>query len=284
MELRSSNEEVERRRIPPIWGLGRWKDTTLKGVRRHGCLPKGVSLLLKGNSPYVRPQAPQAESSPTRSKALPCDSGAGSRMSCKPAQGRRSQTAARGAHDRPAVTSDPPFSPRPTGRRGGQPCRRHATAPDGRASPSSDTPAWNPGPRVEQPARQLLHASNRTAVFCLCHHRASSVAEPMPLLEATQQRQPGASVKATESGPAVIAVAGGRAQRSRRQPGSRPILRQQESLLSRREDGAPVTRSSNGSHARNGRPANHSPRRINPAAGHAAPLVGGARDASPSPQ
>jgi hypothetical protein len=26
----------------------------------------------KGNSPYVRPQAPRAESSPTRSKALPC--------------------------------------------------------------------------------------------------------------------------------------------------------------------------------------------------------------------
>jgi hypothetical protein len=117
----------------------------------------------------------------------------------------------------------------------------------------------------------------------LCHHRASSVAKPVPRLEATQQRQTGASVKATEGGPAVIAVAGGRAQQSRRRPGSRPILRQQGSLLSRREDGAPVTHSSNGSHARNGRPANHSPRRINSAARHAALLAGGARDASPSP-
>jgi hypothetical protein len=88
----------------------------------------------------------------------------------------------------------------------------------------------------------------------------------MPRLEATQQRQPGASVKATESGPAVMAVAGGRAQQSRRQPGSRLIQGQQESLPSRREDGAPVTRSSNGS--RNGRPANYTPRRINSAAGH----------------
>jgi hypothetical protein len=105
----------------------------------------------------------------------------------------------------------------------------------------------------------------------------------MPRLEATQQRQPGASVKATESGPAVMAVAGGRAQQSRRQPGSRLILGQQESLLSRREDGAPVTRSSNGSRTRNGRPANYTPRRINSAAGHAAPLAGEARDASPSP-
>jgi hypothetical protein len=244
-------------------------------------LPSERSLPpFKGNSPYVRPQAPWAESSPTRSKALPCDSGAGSRMSRKPAQSRRSQTAARGAHDRPAVTSDPPLLPRPTGGRGRQPCRRHATTPGGRASPTSDTPAWKP-----RPTRQ---ASGAPVAACkqphrhLCHRDASSVAEPMPRLEATQQRQPGASVKATESGPAVMAVAGGRARQSRRQPGSRPILGQQESLLSRRKDGAPVTRSSNGSRTRNGRPANHSPRRINSAAGHAAPLTGGARDASPS--
>jgi hypothetical protein len=202
-------------------------------------------------------------------------------MSCKPAQGRRSQTAARGAHDRPAVTSDPPLLPRPTGERGGQPCRRHATAPSGRASPTSDTTAWEP-----RPTRQ---ATGAPVAACkqphrhLRHCRASSVVEPMPRLEAAQQRQPGALVKATESGPAVRAVAGGRTQQSRRQPGSRPVLGQQESLLPRREDGAPVPRSSNGSRTRNGRPANHSPRRINSAAGHAAPLAGEARDASPSP-
>jgi hypothetical protein len=49
------------------------------------------------------------------------------------------------------------------------------------------------------------------------------------------------------------------------------------------EDGAPVFRSSNGSHARNGCPVNHSSRRINSAAGQAAPLAGEADDASPSP-
>jgi hypothetical protein len=42
-------------------------------------------------------------------------------------------------------------------------------------------------------------------------------------------------------------------------------------------------RSSNGSRTRNGRPANHSSRRINSAAGQAAPLAGEAGDASPSP-
>ncbi len=186
--------------------------------RRSQTAARGAERSLppfKGNSPYVRPQAPRAEFSPTRSKALPCDSGAGSRMSCKPAQGRRSQTAAHGAHDRPAVTGDPPFPPRPTGRRGEQPCRRHAAAPDGRASPTSDTPAWKPRPTRQATGAPV--AACRQPHRHLCHRRASSVAEPVPRLEATQrttqQRQPGATVKAAESGPAVMAVAGGRAQR-----------------------------------------------------------------------
>jgi hypothetical protein len=71
------------------------------------------------------------------------------------------------------------------------------------------------------------------------HYRASSTAEPVPRLEATlrmtQQCQPGASVTGqsaagegatvdtTKNGPAVVAVAGGRKQRSRRQPSLRPI-------------------------------------------------------------
>jgi hypothetical protein len=111
----------------------------------------------------------------------------------------------------------------------------------------------------------------------------------------TQQCQPGASVTgqsaagegatvdAAKIGPAVMAVAGGRKQQSRRQPSSRPIQGQQGNPLSRRKDGVPVFRSSNGSRTRNGCPANHSPRRINSAAGQVAPLAGEAGDASPSP-
>jgi hypothetical protein len=181
--------------------------------------------------------------------------------------------------------NDPPLLPRPMGGRGGQPRRRHAIAPGGRASPTPNTPAWRPRP--------TRHATGTPDAACkqlhrhLRHHRASSVAEPIPRLEAaqrtTQQRQPGATVNTAESGPAVMTVAGGREQRSRRRPGSRPIQGQQESLLSRREDDAPVIRPSNGSRTRNGRPANHSPRRINSAAGQAALLAGEAGDASPSP-
>jgi hypothetical protein len=63
--------------------------------------------------------------------------------------------------------------------------------------------------------------------------------------------------------------------------GSRPLLVQQESPLPRREDDAPVFRSSNGSC--NGCPANHSSRRINSTAGQATPLAGEAGDASPPP-
>jgi hypothetical protein len=63
--------------------------------------------------------------------------------------------------------------------------------------------------------------------------------------------------------------------------GSRSLLEQQGSRLPRREDDAPVFRSSNGS--RNGCPANHPSRRINSMAGKATPLAGEAGDASPPP-
>jgi hypothetical protein len=139
----------------------------------------------------------------------------------------------------------------------------------------------------------MRHATGAPNASCmqlhrhLRHHHASSTAEPIPRLEATQhttqQRQPGVTVNAAKNGPAVMAVAGGQEQRSRRQPSLRPIRGQRENPLSQREDNAPVFRSSNGSRTRNGRPANHSPRRINSAAGQAAPLAGEASDASPSP-
>jgi hypothetical protein len=147
--------------------------------------------------------------------------------------------------------------------------------------------------RASMEAQATRHATGAPDAACeqlhrhLRHHRASSVAEPIPRLEAaqrtTQQRQPGATVNAAESGPAVMTVAGGREQRSRRRPGSRPVRGQQENPLSRREDRAPVIRPSNGSRTRNGCPANHSPRHINSAAGQAALLAGEAGDASPSP-
>jgi hypothetical protein len=66
--------------------------------------------------------------------------------------------------------------------------------------------------------------------------------------------------------------------------GSRPLLKQQGSPLPRREDDAPVLRSSNDSRTRNGCPANHLSRRINSAAGQATPLAGEAGVVSPPPR
>jgi hypothetical protein len=160
-----------------------------------------------------------------------------------------------------------------SGRKGGQPCRRHATAPSGRTSPTPNTPGMG----------AQAHASCNRRAECFVH----ATVEPIPRLEATQratqQRQPGATVNAAKNGPAVMTVAGGQEQRSRRQPSSHPIWGQRENPLSRCEDNAPVLHSSNGSRTRNGCPANHSPHRINSAAGQAAPLAGEAGDASPSP-
>jgi hypothetical protein len=246
---------------------------------------QGGHPFFKGDSPYLCPQPSWAESSPTRSKVLPYGAGVGSHTSCKPAQSRRSQTTVRGAHNRPAVTGDPPLLPRPAGERTGghaggmQPCQVGALL----RLPTR--PAWRPRP--------TRHATGAPNASCMQqhrhsrHYRASSTAEPIPRLEATQrttqQRQPGAAVNAAKNGSAVMAVAGGQEQQPRRQPNSRPVRGQQENPLARREDNAPVIRSSNGSRTRNDRPANHSPRRINSAVGQAAPLAGEAGDASPSP-
>jgi hypothetical protein len=96
-------------------------------------------------------------------RSSPYDTGAESHASCKLAQGRRSQTAARGARNCPAVTSIPPLSPRPAGKRadrhaggmrphqGGAPFRLRRVQHGG------------PGPHVMQPVRRLLRARNCTA-------------------------------------------------------------------------------------------------------------------------
>jgi hypothetical protein len=205
--------------------------------------------------------------------------------SCKPAQNRRSQTTMRDAYNRPAVTSGSPLFPRPAGERAGSHAGGMQPRQVGALLRLPTCPAWRP-----RPMRHATGAPNASCMQLHCHlrhHRASSTAEPILRLEVTQsttqQRQPGATVNAAENGPAVMAVAGGQEQRSRHQPSLRPIRGQRENPLSRREDNAPVFRSSSSSRTRNGHPANHSPRRINSTAGKAASLAGEASDALPSP-
>jgi hypothetical protein len=80
---------------------------------------KGVTLLLKTTLPTCVPSRRGLSLLQHAPRSSPYGAGAGSHTSCKLAQGRRSQTAARGACNRPAVTSVPPLSPRPAGERAG---------------------------------------------------------------------------------------------------------------------------------------------------------------------
>jgi hypothetical protein len=54
----------------PSGGTEARKTRCMRGARRHGCLSRGHPPF-KGNSPHLRPQPSQAESSPTHSKVLP---------------------------------------------------------------------------------------------------------------------------------------------------------------------------------------------------------------------
>jgi hypothetical protein len=178
----------------------------------------------------------------------------------------------------PSRAESSPTRSKASGRKGGPPCRRHATAPRGRAPSTSTRPAWRP-----RPTRHVTGAPVTTCEKLHRHlrqYRAFSTAEPIPRLEAVGE---GATVDTARNGPAVMAVAGGRKQPSRRQQAHAPLLGQREDPLPRREDDAPVFRSSNGSRTRNGCPANHSSCRINSPTGQAAPLAGEAGDASLPP-
>jgi hypothetical protein len=170
---------------PPSGGLEGGKT---RCIREHEDMVafQGGHPPFKGDSPYLRPQPSQAESSPTRSKVLPCGAGAGSHTSCKLAQSRRSQTVVRGAHNRPAVTSDSPLLPRPTGERGGQPCRRHATAPSGRASPTPNTPS------MEAQAHASCNQRAECIRACNCTATCATTAPPRLRNQYCDSRRPSA--------------------------------------------------------------------------------------------
>jgi hypothetical protein len=111
----------------------------------------------KGDSPCLRPSRRGLSLLQHAPRSSPYGAGAGSHASCKLARGRRSQTAARGACNRPAVTSVPPLSPRPAGERAGS----HAGGMQPRQVGALLRLPTRP--RVMQPARRSLRASNCTA-------------------------------------------------------------------------------------------------------------------------
>ena len=153
-----------------------------------------------------------------------------------------------------------------------------------------------PGPRVMQPARRMLRASNCTATRTLprlldCGTNTATRGNPAhgPTVPTEHIGHGSVSRGRRRNGRygqkwASSNGGGRRAEAAvKSSASSRPLLGQRENPLPRREDDAPVFRSSNGSRTHNGCPANHSSRRINSAAGQATPLAGEAGDASPPP-
>jgi hypothetical protein len=95
----------------------------------------------KGDSPYLRPQPSWAESSPTRFKVLPLRRGGWVPrvMQADPEQ-KEPNRRARCMQPPSGYERSSTFA-QTSGRKGGQPCRRHATAPSGRAPPTSNAPS-----------------------------------------------------------------------------------------------------------------------------------------------
>jgi hypothetical protein len=123
----------------------------------------------------------------------PHGAGAGSHTSCKPVQGRRSQTTARGGCNHPAVTSTPPLSPRQAGERAGSHAGGMQPRQVGAPLRLPTRPAWRSKPTRHATGApvatcQQLHRHSR-------HYRASPTAESIPRLEATLQCQPSETVK-----------------------------------------------------------------------------------------
>jgi hypothetical protein len=247
---------------------------------------KGVTLLLKATLPTCVPSHRGLSLLQHAPWSSPYGAGAGSHASCKVAQSRRSQTATCGACNCPDQWVK--------GRTAMQPACNRAKW----AHPSdSNTPSME---------AQAHKSCNRRAG---CYVRATAPPlTPLPRLldcgTSTATRgnpvyDPTVPARRIGHGPVSRGRrsdgrcgqkwvgsngGGGRAEAvSRRQPSSRHLVGQRENPLPRREDDAPVFRSSNGSRTRNDCPANHSPRRINSAAGQVAPLAGEASNASPSP-
>ena len=144
-------------RALPIRGLGRWKGAMHEGSAKTWLPFKGLTLLLKATFPTCVLSHRGLSLLQHAPRSSPYGVGAGPHALCKPAQGGRSQTAARGACNRPAVTSVPPLSPRPAGERAGS----HAGGMQPRQVGALLRLPTRP--RVMQPAHRSLRASNCTA-------------------------------------------------------------------------------------------------------------------------
>jgi hypothetical protein len=251
----------------------------------------------KGNSPHLRPQPSRAESSPTRSKVLPLQHGGWVPRVMQAGPGQKEPKLSRAVrataqrlrallHFRPdqRVKGRTAMQAACNRAKGAHPFDFDASSVEAQAHTSCNRRA---GYYVQETVPPLA------PLPCLLNCGTSAVTRGDPAHDPTvptehighgsvsrERRRDGRYGQkwAGSNGGGRRVEAAVKSSAS-----SRPLLGQRENPLSRREDDAPVFRSSKGSRTRNGRPANHSSRRINSAAGQATPLVGEAGDASLPP-
>jgi hypothetical protein len=231
----------------------------MRGVPRHGyCL--GIDPFLKAALP-TRILKRHGQSLHRRAPvSSPYDTGVGSHTSCKLTRNGRSQTAAHGACNRPTVISTPPSSPKPAVE------RRTATQ-----GAYNRTTVVHPFGFVASGMEAQAHTScNRRVGYCvqetapplapiprLLDCRTSAVTRGSPARDPTvpigcndhgsvshrRRRNGRYGQKWTGSN-----CSSRRAEAAVKSPaGSCPLLKRQESPLSRHEDDAPVFCSSNDS-------------------------------------
>jgi hypothetical protein len=199
----------------------------MRGVRRHGCHPRGSPPFLKATLPTCVLSRRGLSLHQHAPRSSPYDTGAGSHASCKLAQDRRSQITSRVTAQRLRALLHFRPGQRVKGRTAMQ-----AACNCAKGTHPFDFDASSMGPR---PTRHVTGAPVTTCEKLHRHLRqycAFSTAEPVPRLEATlrmaQQCQPstsvtgqsaageGAMVDMAKSGPAVMAAAGGWKQQSNR--------------------------------------------------------------------
>jgi hypothetical protein len=169
--------------VSPTQALERWKDVMHEGSAKTWLPFKGVTLLLKATLPTCVLSHRGLSPLQHAPRSSPYDTGAGSHASCKMAQGRKKPNRHVRCAQLPSGYEHSSTSAQASGRKGGPPCRRHATAQRGRTLSTSTHPAWRPRPTrhvtgAPVTAYKKLHIHPR-------HYRASSTAEPVPRLEAT---------------------------------------------------------------------------------------------------
>jgi hypothetical protein len=127
----------------------------------------------KSDSPYLRPQPSWAESSPTCSKALLLRCGGWAPHVMQAGSEQKKPNHRAWCVQPPSGCKRLSTFAQTNGREGEQPCRRHATAPNGHTSSTPNTPGME----------TQAHASCDRRAECFVHTAAPPLAPPPRLLD-----------------------------------------------------------------------------------------------------